>query len=114
MNRIMLNEMMKFMDKYNAAMNNNDSFDEYSKELIKAFKLLVKKYPREIEPLHFLRSLTCKSRNQTEHIKLLNKLIKIDNNDMLKNSLVDCKKQPCNKCSVWDDIKTQTKGLIIN
>ena len=104
--------MMKFMDKYNAAMNNNDSFDEYSKELIKGYKELVKKYPGETFPLQPLITITCKSNNQTEHIRLLNKMIELNGSDMQKKTLKECKKQPCNKCSVWDNVQiTKVKSI---
>jgi len=106
MNKIMLKEMMKLSEKYNSAMNTDEAFDAYSKDLIKEYLLVVKKYPSEIFPLSALRSLTCRSRNQTEHIKLLNKIIEMNNDDMYKKSLVDCKKQPCNECTIWDDYKS--------
>ena len=105
--------MIKFSDKYNAAMNNDASFDEYSKELIKGYKELVKKYPGEAFPLQALITITCKSNNQTEHIKLLNRMIEIGSSDLHKKTLIECQKQPCNKCSVWDDFRTRPKGLEI-
>lgn len=104
--------MMKLSDKYNAAMNNDDSFDEYLKDLLKGYKKLVNKYPGETFPLQSLITVTCKSNNQTEHIRLLNKMIELNGSDMQKKTLKECKKQPCNKCSVWDNVQiTKVKSI---
>ena len=103
----MLKEITKTQDRYNAAMNSDDAFINHSEDLIKELSAIVKKYPSEIFPLIQLRSIICKSRNQTKHIEILNKMIEMD--DSLKEDLVDCKKQPCNKCTIW--VNTDTSNL---
>jgi len=101
----MLKEITKTQDRYNAAMNSDDAFINHSEDLIKELSALVKKYPSEIFPLMQLRSIICKSRNQTKHIEILNKIIEMDDGDSWKEDLMDCKKQPCNECDIWDDDK---------
>ena len=39
-------------------------------------------------------------------LNILNKIIKMNNDDRYKETLVDCKKQPCNECKVWDNYKS--------
>ena len=102
----MLKEITKTQERYNAAMNSDDAFINHTEDLIKELSAIVKKYPSETFPLQSLISITCKSRNQTEHIKLLNKMIEINDDDLHKKSLVDCKKQPCDECKIWDNYKS--------
>ena len=101
----MLKEITKTQERFNAAMNSDDAFINHSEDLIKELSALVKKYPSEIFPLMQLRSIICKSRNQTKHIEILNQMIEMNNNDSLKEDLVNCKKQPCNECTIWDNVE---------
>ena len=101
----MIKELNKISERYNSAMNSDDAFIVHSDDLIKELSAIVEKFPSEFSPLLLLRTITCKSRNQTEHINILNKMIKMNNDDHYKETLVDCKKQPGNECKVWDNDK---------
>ena len=99
----MFKELNKISERYNAAMASDVEFDKNSDELIKDISTISDKYPLELFPLMMLSTLICKSRNQTKHIDVLNKMIELGN-DGSKTTLLYCKKQPCNECDIWDNV----------
>jgi len=100
----MLKDLDKISERYNALMASEEEFKKKSEELIKDISILSEKYPLEQFPLMMLSTLICKSRNQTKHIDVLHKMIELGN-DGSKTTLLNCKKQPCNECDIWDDDK---------
>ena len=88
----MLDDMFKISEKYNSAMNNDEKLNEFSADLINELSNIVTKYPTEIFPLMSLKTIICKSRNQTEHIKILNKMIKMSNDKNYADDLANCQK----------------------
>ena len=101
----MLKYMNKFSQRYNSAMNSDEELNKHSDDLIKDISVFAEKFPLEKFPLMMLSTLICKSRNQTEHIKILNRMIELGD-DNAKETLANCTKQPCNECTVWDDYKS--------
>ena len=71
----MLKEIARIQDRYNSAMHSDEAFVNYSDDLINELSAIAKKYPSEFTPLMLLKSIICKSRNQTKHIDILNKMI---------------------------------------
>ena len=100
----MLKEIARIQDRYNSAMHSDEAFVNYSDDLINELSAIAKKYPSEFTPLMLLKSIICKSRNQTKHIDILNKMIDMNVNDSLREDLNFCKKQPCDECTKWDNV----------
>ena len=106
----MLKYMNKFSQRYNSVMHSDEEFNKHSDDLIKDISVFAEKFPLEKFPLMILSTLICKSRNQTEHIKILNRMIELGD-DNAKETLAYCTKQPCNECTIWDNVDTSNLHL---